>query len=261
MGTGGCEDTLNTLEKCVRILTLFSEASPTLTVGEIAERLQLPRSSAYRYVSALRAHRLVEPTPDGEGFRLGTRILELAATMSRKPLREVAYPFLESIARETGETINLCGLRDHVGVCLEKVDGTHALRVAHELGDSYPLHAGATGKAIFAFLGPEDQKAILADIGLPRITGSTITRISDLHTELKKIRANGYAESDGESIEGTHGIAAPIFSPTGRVVASIGASVPMHRAVGENLEQIIGFLVEAAKSITEGLNAQEVRET
>ena len=70
----------NTLAKCVRILTLFSEASPTLQIGEIADRLRLPRSSAYRYVSALKTHGLVEQAPDGAGYRLGGRILELAAT-------------------------------------------------------------------------------------------------------------------------------------------------------------------------------------
>lgn len=242
-------------------MTLFGEASPTLTVAEIAERLQLPRSSAYRYVSALRDHHLLEATPDGNAFRLGTMILELAATMARKPLREVAYPFMEEIVRETGETVNLCGLREHVGVCLEKVDGTHALRVSHELGDTYPLHAGATGKAIYAFLDPDEQRAILEDIGLPRITDTTITRISDLRAELKRIRASGYSESRGESLEGTHGVAAPIFNPTGRVIASIGASVPMHRAVGGNRKRIINLVMAAAKSITEGLNAQEVRET
>ena len=177
--------------------------------------------------------------------------------MARKPLRDVALPFLESISRETGETANLCGLRDHVGVCLQKVDGTHALRVAHELGDTYPLHAGATGKAILAFLDPHEQKAVIADVGLPKITETTITRLSELNKELAKIRAKGYSESDGESIQGTHGIAAPIFSPTGKVLASIGASVPMHRAMGENRERIVRLLVEAGERITEGLNAQE----
>ena len=204
---------------------------------------------------------MLEATPDGNGFRLGARILELAATMSRKPLREVAHPFMAAIAKETGETVNLCGLRDHVGVCLEKVDGTHALRVSHELGDTYPLHSAATGKAIFAFLDPEEQRAVIEDVGLPRITDTTITRISNLHAELKKVRERGYSESRGESIEGTHGIAAPIFSPTGRIVASIGVSIPTHRAVSENRERVIGLLVEAAKRITEGLTAQEAQQT
>ena len=206
-------------------------------------------------------HGLLEESPDGSGFRLGNRILELAATMSRKPLREVALPYLESIARETGETINLCGLRGHVGVCLQKVDGTHALRVSHELGEAYPLHAGATGKAILAFLETEEQKAVVADVGLPKITMTTITKMPELMQEMAKIRGNGFSESNGESIVGTHGIAAPIFSPTGRIVASIGASVPEHRAMGQNRERIIRLLVEAGEQITQGLGAQEARES
>ena len=94
---------LNTLETCVKILTLFSDDDPTLSVAEIAATLELPRSTAYRYVAALRTHGLVEDSPDGQGIRLGGRILELAATISRKPLRDLALPYMERVARETGE--------------------------------------------------------------------------------------------------------------------------------------------------------------
>jgi DNA-binding IclR family transcriptional regulator len=260
MGHATGARTLNTLEKCVRILTLFTESAPVLGVAEIAARLDLPRSTAYRYISALRAHRFVEEAPDGAGYRLGGRILELAATMARKPLREVALPHMERIARETGETALLCGLREHVGVCLEKVDGTHALRVSYELGETYPLHAGSTGKAILAHLDPEERDAVIDDVGLPKFTETTITSVGKLKKELAKIRACGYAESEGESIVGTHGIAAPIFSPSGRIMGSIGVSVPHLRAEEKNRDRLIRLVVEAAKKISEGLNAQEARE-
>ncbi|MCK5585460.1 helix-turn-helix domain-containing protein, partial [Candidatus Bipolaricaulota bacterium] len=104
----------------MQILTLFSD-SPVLQVSEIAEKMGQPRSTAYRYVAALKANRLVEEADDGPGYRLGPKILELAATMSRRPLRDVARPYLERIGRETGETIILSGLRDQAGICLEKV--------------------------------------------------------------------------------------------------------------------------------------------
>jgi DNA-binding IclR family transcriptional regulator len=250
---------LNTLEKCVRILTLFSEATPVLEVAEIAERLQLPRSTAYRYISALKAHSFVEEAPGGSGYRLGGRILELAATMARKPLREVALPHMERIVRETGETALLCGLREHVGVCLEKVDGTHALRVSYELGETYPLHAAATGKAIFAFLSAEERQAVIREVGLPRFTDTTITSSGELKKELDKIRKLGFAESQGESIIGTHGIAAPIFSPSGRIVGSIGVSVPELRAEMDNRQKMIRLVVDAANRITQGLATQEAR--
>ena len=245
---------LNTLEKCVGILTLLSE-SPQLQVADIAHELELPRSTAYRYIAALRSHHLIDEAAEGRGYRLGTKILELAATMSRRPLRDVASPYLERIGRETGETIILCGLREHEGICLAKVDGTHALRVSYELGDTYPLHASATGKAILAFLDPDERHAIVKEVGLARFTETTITDPGELDRELGKTVKNGYSESDGEAIVGTRGIAAPIFSFRGRVVASIGASVPKHRGVGEMRRRLIDLLVQAAQDITREIAA------
>ncbi len=260
MGHMKSSNPLGTLEKCVQILTLFAD-SPVLQVSEIAEKMGQPRSTAYRYVAALRTHLLVEEAEDGPGYRLGPKILELAATMSRRPLREVAKPYLERIGRETGETIILCGFRDHVGICLEKVEGHHALRVSYELGDTYPLHASATGKAIFAYLEPKECKQIIEAVGLDAFTDATITDPDALEQEIDKIRENGYSESHGEAIEGTRGIAVPIFSFSGRVVASIGAAVPQHRGEGEDRTLLIHLLTEAAKQITRELTTQEIRST
>ena len=258
MGHMKSSNPLGTLDKCVQILTLFTD-SPILHVSEIAEKMGQPRSTAYRYVAALKAHLLVEEAEDGPGYRLGPKILELAATMSRRPLREVAMPYLERISRETGETIVLCALRDNVGICLEKVAGHHALRVSYELGDTYPLHASATGKAIFAHLEPKERKRIIKAVGLDAFTQATITDPGILEREFEEVRNVGYSESHGEAIEGTRGIAVPIFSFSGRVVASIGASVPRHRGEGEDRTLLIRLLTEAAEQITRELTTQEVR--
>jgi len=225
---------MNTLEKCVRILELFSDTSPVLQVGEIAQILDLPRSTAYRYVSALKRHGLIEEAPGG--YRLGRRIIELAASMSRKPLRELALPYMERVVREN-----------------------HALRVSFELGETYPLHAAATGKAIFAFLEPRIQNDIIADVGLPRFTPTTITDESELRKELARIRKLGFAESNGEAIEGTRGIAVPIFSPSKQIIASLGVSAPVHRVKEERRKRLMDLLIDAGKHITRELNALEAR--
>jgi len=260
MGQTKGSNPLGTLEKCVQILTLFSD-TPILQVSEIAEKMGQPRSTAYRYVAALKANHLVEEVDDGPGYRLGPKILELAASMSRRPLREVAKPYLARIGRETGETVILHGLRDQVGVCLEKVDGNQTLRVSFDRGEAYPLHASATGKAIFAHLDRKEQKRIIKSIGLESFTPTTITEWPLLEAECEKIQQHGYAESEGELIEGTRGIAAPIFSFSGRVVASIGVSVPRHRGEGNDRLLLIRLLTEAAEQITQELSSQEAEPT
>jgi DNA-binding IclR family transcriptional regulator len=244
---------LGTLEKCVKILTLFSEAAPAWQVQEIADALQLPRSTAYRYIAALRSNGLVESDPENGGYRLGLKILDLAASMQRTSLHDLALPLMERISRELGETVILCGLRENAGFCMEKVEGHHALRVSYELGDTYPLHAAATGKAILAFLPAEEQRRVIDAVGLPKLTDRTITEASALRKELAKIRNVGYAESYGESIVGTRGLAAPVFSRIGYVAASIGISAPEHRAEGANRKRMIELLLAAAEALTQEL--------
>jgi IclR family acetate operon transcriptional repressor len=133
--------------------------------------------------------------------------------------------------------------------------------VSYERGDVSPLHASATGKAILAFLEPKEQKQIIKDIGLESFTDTTITDPKRLETEFARIREAGFSESHGEAIEGTYGIAAPIFSASGRVIASIGASVPVHRAEGEVRLHLIRLLTEAAEQITQELSSQEAEPT
>ena len=134
---------LNTLKKCVEILTLFAEFGPVLSAADIAERLQIPKSTTYRYISALKTHGLIEDDIRTGYYRLGMKLLQLGHSVTKQSLLDVALPVMEQISRQTGETVILSGLRQGQGICLEKVEGHHALRVSHERGAVFPLHAGA----------------------------------------------------------------------------------------------------------------------
>jgi len=249
---------LSTLEKGIRILTLFSPEAPALSAGEIAERLDLPASTAYRYLAVLRKHHLIVQERSGI-YRLGTKILELAGCVVRPSLRDIALPIMRTLSRQEGETVILSSLRDHDGVCLERIEGHHALRVSHQRGAVFPLHAGASGKALMAFLDPDRQNTIIERFGLARFTTHTITTPKKLHQELDRIRDLGYAESDGEVDEGTYGIGAPILSSDGQVVASLCVSAPTHRLESKKRDRVIRRVVRSAGKISEGLHASHVQ--
>ena len=250
--------TLSTLEKCVQILTLFTEATPKLRVDEISSRLGIPKSTVYRYLSVLKKHRLVSEDTLPGVYRLGEGILSLARAVTRSSLQEIALPFMEKLQRDYGETVILSALRNDQGVCLEKVEGTHALRVSHDRGAIFPLHAGASGKALLAYLPREDRERIIREQGLPRFTKTTITDPNLLRKELARIRSQGYAESDGEVTEGTYGIGAPIYGRGGKIVAALSVAAPRQRLQGRNKEQIVRVVVEMAREISEEVQAQEI---
>jgi len=250
---------MKTLEKCVRILTLFGELNPSLSVADIASRLSLPKSTAYRYISALKVHGLIEEDTKEGDYRLGAKILELARSISGRPLQQIALPLMERLSDKTGETVILSSLRKQEGVCLEKVEGHHALRVSHERGATFPLHAGASGKVLLAYLDPKEQDEIIKRVGLTKFSKTTITNPHLLKDELASIKEQGFAKSDGEVIQGTYGIGAPIFSPSRNAIAALSISAPSYRLEGKKRKRTIQLVVTAAKEITNVLEARGVQ--
>ena len=251
--------TLATLEKGIKILSLFNKTTPALNVSDVVAQLGLPKSTAYRYLAVLKKHGLIEEDTVPGNYRLGSKILELSQLVSRTSLRELALPSMERLARKTGETVVLAGLRKHVGVCLEKVEGHHALRVTHERGATFPLHAGATGKVLMAHLSGEEQDATIDDVGLPRFSETTITEPTRLRLELDKIKEQGFADSAGETIHGTYSLATPIFGRSGRIIAALSVSAPLHRLNDKKTRKaMIALLVRIAQEITDKIEVADV---
>ncbi len=250
--------TLGTLEKGVQILTLFTEATPRLSIEEISTKLGLPRSTVYRYISTLKKYRFISEDSHPGYYRLGEGILTLARTVARSSMQEIALPFMEKLREVYGETVILSALRNNQGMCLEKVDARHALRVSHERGAIFPLHAGASGKVLLAYLPPADQERIIQTQGLPRFTTTTITDPDQLREELARIKAQGYAESDGEVTPGTYGIGAPIHGRGDRIIAALSIAAPKQRLQGRKRKQMIRVVMETAARISAAVQAQEI---
>ncbi len=249
---------LTSLEKAFKILTLFSEDSPAISVSDIAFKLHFPISTAYRYISTLKQTGFIEEADVAGMYHLGTAILDLAQNVPRKRLQDIALPFMQQLCEQTGETIVLSALRGQQGVCLEKVEGRHALRVSYERGAIFPLHAGASGKILMASLDRRAQHEIIAKIGLPRFSKTTTTDPDRLLAELTQIRKDGYALSNGEVIQGTFGIGAPIMSRTKKTIASLSLSAPTHRLEGKKRQEFTSLVVRTGEKISERLQAQEV---
>lgn len=239
-------------------MTLFSEDTPAISVSDIAFQLQFPISTAYRYISSLRQAGFIEEADVPGMYHLGTAILDLAQNVPRKRLQDIALPFMQQLCEQTGETVVLSALRGQQGVCLEKVEGRHALRVSYERGAIFPLHAGASGKILMASLDRHAQRDVIAKIGLPRFSKTTNTDPNRLLDELKTIRKIGYALSDGEVIQGTFGIGAPIVSRAKKTIASLSLSAPTHRLEGKKRHEIAALVARTAERISERLQAQEV---
>lgn len=246
---------VRSLDRAMAILGVFDEQRLQLSLSEIAEALDLNTSTTHRLLKSLKAHGLVSQPHGEKTYAPGPAILRLARLATRSlDLQEIARPFIRRLRDRIGETVGLHALRsDMYRVVIDQAESRQALRRSYtELGDPIPLHQGAPGKAILAFLD-EDQRASVLDRPLEAANENTITDLGVLRVEVADIRSRGYALSFAERVAGIHTVAVPIFDHTTGVVAALSVTGPAIRMPPERLHDIAPTARDSARDISAAL--------
>ncbi|MEV0714317.1 IclR family transcriptional regulator [Asanoa sp. NPDC050611] len=239
--------TVRAVERVCSILNLLQASVDGVSLADVAAATDLPKSSAFRYLWTLEAHRYVERDPDSAMYRLG---LGFVGMQSRQleVLRQRAQPWLEKLRDDLKETTNLGVLDGDAVIYLDIVESRRSVRLAARRGDRDPLHSTALGKAIAAHLPESRVREILDRTGMARLTPNTIDHIDDYLAELAKVRRLGYALDNGENEVDGRCLAVPILHA--RIPAALSLSAPAGRFPLQDVERVAHALTEAAASIT-----------
>jgi DNA-binding IclR family transcriptional regulator len=222
----------------------LEEAPEGLGLGEVAAAVELPKSTVHRLAGALAEEGLVDQGEDGR-IRLGGGLARLAAA-SREALSERLRPVLLGLRRELDETVDLAVLDGAGARFVDQLPAPHRLRATSSVGEVFPLHCTANGKALLAAL-PEERAAALLPKRLPRLTPRTIVSRDELLGELRKVRREGVALDREEHTEGICAAGAAVLDATG-AVAAISVPVPAQRFAGREGELSKGVREAAARA-------------
>ena len=232
------------LDRTMEILRAVEGGARSFT--DVIDATSLPRSTAHRLLRSMEQHGLVTYV-GGQGYRLGSRLLSLSATAMRElPMRDLAQPVLERVARITGESAQLFVRDQGQRLCIAAAQSENELRAIVEVGASLPLTAGSAGKVFLAF-GPPIETAELLATARP-LTKRTPTG-EQLERQLATVRRVGWASSAGEREPGVGSVSAPIFEPLGAVIAVVSISGPEQRIGRISAKRYAPALVEAAREI------------
>ena len=146
--------------RALDILDRLESASGGMTLADLAQAVELPKSSVFRYLSTLQSRGYVQQDRVTGDYRLGLRAIPTHAR-HLELLRERARPLMEALRDRFGETINLAVLDGDRITYLEILESNRAMRLAARDGDRVPVHSSALGKAICATLPDEEVAAIL----------------------------------------------------------------------------------------------------
>jgi IclR family pca regulon transcriptional regulator len=227
---------VQSLERGLAIIRAFGPHAPAQTVSELATTTGLTRATARRFLITLMRLGYVES--DGRTFWLTPRVLELGYSfLSGLRFPDVALPHLERLVADVDESSEASVLDGHEIVYVARVPSTAVMTVSINVGARMPAHATSMGRVLLAALPDSELDAYLEHATLARFLPRTITNPRRLRSELKEVRATGYAVVDQELEEGLVAIAAPVRGRDGRVVGAINLSTNVLRRSPESVRE------------------------
>jgi len=241
------------VERALDILLAFLDTPHDLGITDLSRELNLPKATVHRLAGALVRRGFLTRDDVTARYRIGLTLFRLGARFAAQAdVRRAALPVIRELAQATDETVNLNVVINRRRVCIEKLESTHDIRHAVELGRPTPLYAGASGKVLLAFLGADEIAAVLA-AGLRRLTPRTITEKARLLRQLTEIRRRGYATSGDERVAGASAVSAPIRDGPGRVIAGLTISGPTYRFTQDRVRRYVALVCDGAERVSGAL--------
>lgn len=235
------------------VLLLFTDGPGALGVSTISRELGLSKAVVHRILRSLSSRGLLVADPGTRGYRLGPAGAALGARALRDlDLRRVALPVLRRLRDTTGETTTLSALVGDARVYLDQCESPQEIKMTVETGRRLPLHAGASSKAILAFLPAARREAVLT-APMAALTPRTVVDPGRLRAELDAVRRAGVSVTLGERQPGAGSVAAPVFDFDGEVTGAISVCGPVDRFDAAACARYAPLVHAAAAEISRGL--------
>ena len=241
--------------RTLRILELLNDRGET-ALGEIASSLCLDKSTVYRLLATLKHLGYVRQTGQYGAYANTLKLFEMGTIEAdRLGFKRMAQPYLQSLARQTRETINLAILSGAYVMYIDKIESPEAIRVGYGIGKRVPAYATGLGKILLAHLPEGDVRRILAGVQFVRFTPNTVSDLEELLPQLRVIRKRGFATDNEEYAKDLSCVAAPVLNPNGDVLAALSVAYLRYRyrKGGSDEKRFQHLVVSAAASLSADL--------
>lgn len=244
------------VKRAVQMLNLFASNGPGIGISDLAKLMGINKSVVHKLLVTMESEDWVYQNPRDSKYYLGLKLLKLSqAVPERFAFRKTARLFMDRLVAAADETASLTvpDAQFTFGLCIDMIECSHSVRHVSQIGREIPLHAGASGLIMAAFMPPDKIEQLLAS-RLESFTPSTITNPLQLRMELEKIKAQGYAYTESHVDYGLAAIAAPILNDKGELIAGLNISGPNYRFnPPEKTRKLIEMVQKYARLISEAI--------
>jgi IclR family KDG regulon transcriptional repressor len=213
------------------LLSLASEeslAASGLGVTQIAELLGREKSQVSRALKALSEYGLVERREDSS-YRLGWRLYALAQLAGERRLLDTAAPLMRRIAHSVGERVHLSVLQGTETLTVLSESPGRSVETTGWAGRVTPVYCTSAGRALLMDWPEADIVAAFAKVEFVALGPRTVGSARELAVAVREAAPSGYVIVDEEFEPDLIGVAVPVRSAQGAVIASLNVSAPRYR--------------------------------
>jgi IclR family pca regulon transcriptional regulator len=246
---------MTSLARGLIVIQAFTQQSPQMTISQLSIKTGLSRAAVRRCLYTLTKLGFAG-AEDGSRYSLRPRMLTLSHTYTTSnTLAAAAQPILERMSAALRESFSVATLDGEDIVYIARTQVNRVMAVDLHIGSRLPAYCTSMGRILLAYLPAEQLEQYLAKVDLVPHTTRTITSLEKLRLALRNVRRNGYAICDQEYEVGLRSIAVPVYSSSGRVVATLNLSGNAPRlSVLEMQNRFLTPLRNAASELSVFLN-------
>ncbi len=239
---------IQSVHRALDILEYLIESGDGRKLSEIAESCGLNTTTAFHIIKTLESRNYIEQSPDSLKYKTGGKMFSLSLKTYRNVnLTRLFQPYIEQLSHSFGETVSLfhyCKIASGMkGLCVYALESENPVHVSVSIGKLVPLSNTAVGKLYLSALSEENLTETLAseleDPSLP-----------ELRRQISDVGLKQYCVEFGEYEKDIINVAVPIYKYSGRVVASICISIPIHRAKEDRISEMVKAMLPISKELS-----------
>ncbi len=240
--------------RLVALLEQVAARDQRQTLQGLAQATGLPKPTLHRMLQQLEGAGLLQREGESRFWAAGARLRRLAEDLLlNNSLHGARHAVLRRLVEEVGESCNITALSGGEVVYLDRVETAAPLRFYLQAGSRVPLHCSASGKVFLAQMPAAQRRQLLEAALLEHFTHRTLTDLTALEAELRRVGRAGHAYDDEEFLPGLVCAAVPVPPPAGRTRSSLCVAVqgPSVRLTREKLKALLPQLQRAAGTLAE----------
>jgi DNA-binding IclR family transcriptional regulator len=243
---------IQSVDRALSLLEAIAADSGASTAAELARRCGLKRGTAWRLLTTLEQHDLIEMDPRSGAYGISIGVAKLATHVQYAGLIRRARPILEALSRESDESTILSIARSMQIVVIDQVSIPRVV-FPNWVGLEIELPTSSTGKLLLASLDDDELDLYLSRPLQPR-TKTSLTDPAELRRQIERTRQTGVAGTLGEYETGLNSFSAAARDASGRPFAFVTVAGPDHRLPAERLTQLTPALLASADSLAAAIS-------